>query len=305
MKSNKVLRWVALVSLGVLGACGGVSDIGSGDEPQSGKSGSTGMSTGGTQAEGATGNVGNGAQSMGAIGNRSGNDPGTGPRPGLERCMTDRDCPVYDTPCEPCADGSFACNRAYCGDGVCVNTRDTCSTKCEEDRDCPVIDIACADCGDGTTSCPTSSCQMGSCQTTFPGCGNIDPCQGLACGAMCQVTCPPGKVCDANLVSGYCSADGQCQAGVPQCGNQNMCATSKDCGPPPPICVACGNDTCATFECLQNKCVFACPPNPEPECETVKDCPPIDASCHMCKEVDQCAVQACIQGSCKLVCPVP
>jgi hypothetical protein len=145
---------------------------------------------------------------------------------------------------------------------------------------------------------------MGSCQTSYPGCGTTDPCKGLACGATCQV-CKPGMVCPYDLGVGYCSADGQCQAGIPQCGNQDKCMTAKDCGTPPPMCVACGNDTCAKFECLENKCVFACPPNPEPECETSKDCPVIGDICYACQALDQCAVQACIKGSCELVCPVP
>lgn len=308
MKSNKVLRWVALVSVSVLGACSGRSTIGSGDEPGAGKSGNASMSGGGTKGEGATGNVGQGAVSMGATSNLGGKDPGVagaGAKPGVERCMTDKDCPDFGAPCEPCADGTFACNKTYCASGSCVHTRDACPTKCEKDLDCPVIDIACADCGDGTVSCPTSKCQKGACQTSYPGCGNTDPCKGLSCGAMCKTTCPPDATCDANLMVGYCSEKGQCLAGIPQCANQEKCMTAKDCGTAPPVCVACGNDTCAQFECLQNTCVFACPPNPEPECTTAMDCAAKDPLCYKCEEADQCATLACIKGSCELVCPVP
>jgi hypothetical protein len=310
MKSKKVLRWVALVSLSALGACGGVSGIGSGDDPGMGKSGSTG--TGGTKGEGATGNAGKGAEatgatSMGASAGVAGKDPGvagTGAAPGMEPCKSDMDCPDYGAPCEPCADGSYACNKTYCGPkGVCVHTRDTCAVKCGTSMDCPVPDLPCQDCGDGTKSCTSSQCLMGFCQTALPSCAGDLQCKGQACGTPCK-TCAADGMCDTANPEGYCNADGKCQAGIPQCGNPGACKTAMDCGTPPPMCVACGNDTCAQFECIENKCVFACPPNPKPECVTVKDCPVMGDICIKCETTAKCAVQACVEGSCEMVCPV-
>jgi hypothetical protein len=308
MKATKVFGWGMLASLStsllVLAACGGVSDIGSGDEPGMGKAGSTGTSVGG-QSMGANGSgaTANGATSMGANGNVAGKDPGMGTGGAtMDLCKTDADCPNPGSPCEPCADGSFACNRTYCDAGKCLTQRDQCTTKCATDKDCPVPKIACADCGDGSTSCPTSQCLMGQCQTSFPNCGTFDPCKGQACGTQCKV-CGPDGTCDT-MTASYCSAEGKCQPGLPQCAEPGMCKTPMDCGTAPPKCVPCGNDTCATFDCISGSCVFACPPNPEPQCKVTEDCPVIGDICKMCPNSGKCAVQACLQGSCELVCPL-
>ena len=177
MKATKIVRWGLVASLStsllLLAACGGVSDIGSGDEPGLGKAGSDGTTTGGSKGMGAngTGANANGATSMGANGNVAGKDPGVGGATPIDICMTDADCPNPGSPCEPCADGTYACNRTYCAaGGKCITERDMCTTKCATDKDCPVPKIACADCGDGSTSCPTSQCLMGQCQTSYPGC---------------------------------------------------------------------------------------------------------------------------------------
>ena len=304
MKPTTVLRWVTLVSLGTLGACGGVSSIGSGDEPSK-----AGMSSGGTKAtagngSGASANGGYsmGATGMGASANVAGKgDPGItmGGATQVDECMADTDCPGFGAPCEPCVDGSFACNKTYCDAGNCVQLGNTCPTKCGSDMDCPVPKIACSDCGDGTQSCPTSQCLMGVCQTSLPGCGNQDPCKGLACGAACKA-CANGM---CGSVASYCSAEGKCQPGLPQCAAPSMCATSKDCGSPPPNCVACGNDTCATFDCVKGQCVFECPPNPDPQCKVSEDCVTPTDVCKMCPS-GKCAVQACLKGSCEPVCPL-
>jgi hypothetical protein len=168
------------------------------------------------------------------------------------------------------------------------------------DKECPVPDVSCTDCGDGTKACPTTQCLKGMCQTSYPGCGNIDPCKGLACGTACK-SCGPNATCNTKELS-YCSADGKCQPGLPQCADPGMCKTAKDCGAAPPECVPCGNDTCATFDCIQGSCVFACPPNPTPQCKVSEDCPMVD-SCKMCSS-GKCAVEACLKGSCELVCPL-
>lgn len=299
MKSTKVLKWITLASLGLLAACGGVSDIGSGDDP--GKAGRDGTATtGGSKGMGANGT---GANATGANGNVAGKETGTGTVGGgvaVELCKSDMDCGAVSAPCEPCADGSYACDKTYCAEGKCVHVGgNTCPTKCATDMDCPVPDIACTTCMDGSKACPVSQCLKGQCQTSIPGCGTIEPCRGLACGAECK-SCGPDGVCDVMQAS-YCSADGKCQAGLPQCAGANECKTAMDCGTAPPKCVPCGNDTCATFDCIQGSCVFACPPNPNPQCKITEDCPAIDANCKMCPN-GKCAVQACLQNSCELVC---
>jgi hypothetical protein len=293
MKSTIALKWITLGSLGLLAACGGVSDIGSGDDP--GKAGSVGTTTGGKGS-------GTGGISMGASANVAGK-PGTvasGGESAAEPCKTDTDCGAISAPCEPCADGTYACDKTYCANGACVHVGgNTCTTMCMTDKDCPVPDLPCTLCMDGSKACPTSQCLKGQCQTSISGCGTIDPCKGLACGAECKA-CGPDGVCDVKQAS-YCSAEGKCQTGLPQCADPGMCKTSMDCGSAPPQCVPCGNNTCATFECIQGSCVFACPANPEPECKVTEDCPAIDADCKLCPN-GECAVQACLQGSCELAC---
>jgi len=309
MKSSTVLKWVTLASLGLLAACGGVSDIGSGDGAGQGKSGSNGMAVGGGKGLGAngTGANGTGANATGAnaYGGASayggGSSVGASPNmPGKDpvECQSDMDCGPTNAPCTQCADGTYACDKSYCAGGKCVHAGNTCPSKCATDTDCPV-DTGCAVCGDGSLACPTAQCLMGQCQTTIAGCGNTDPCSGLACGAECK-SCGPDGVCDTMQLS-YCSAEGKCQPGLPQCADANVCKTPMDCGAPPPKCVPCGNDTCATFDCIHGACVFACPPNPDPQCKITEDCPAIDAVCKMCPN-GKCAVEACLQGSCELVC---
>lgn len=306
MKSMSVLRWVTFVSVSLLGACGGVSDIGSGDDPGKGGTGNMGTGATGMGAEntGATsmGAQSTGATSMGASANMGGKDSGvagTGMGSGVE-CTSDMDCTDPLAPCEACPDGSYACSKNACVGGKCAHTQSVCSNNCMTDKDCPQIGAPCTMCPDGSSSCPSSQCIKGSCQTTFPGCGGYEPCQGAVCGTECK-PCIDG-MCTPAPVS-YCNADGKCQGGVPQCGNPGMCKEAKDCGPPPPNCVACGNDTCASFDCIKGACVFACPPNPNPQCKVSEDCPVIADQCKMCGS-GKCAVQACLQGSCELVCPV-
>jgi hypothetical protein len=315
MKPKNILRWVALLGVGMLAACGGVSAIGSGDDPVMGKAGSVNMgtansSTGGAMGEGATGKGAEanapsmGASSMGAAASTGGKDPGSagkGAEASSGMCMSDTDCPNLGAPCEPCADGSYACNKTYCEAGKCINTRDVCAPKCASDKECPIPKIACTHCADGTQSCPAAQCIMGECQTSFPACKDIDQCKGQACGASCK-QCPNG-MCE-EFVASFCNAEGVCATGLPQCSDPSgTCKTAMDCGSAPPDCVPCGNDICAAFDCLANKCVFTCPPNPDPECKTTEDCPAIGGVCKMCDN-KKCATQACVKGSCELVCPL-
>ena len=106
MKATKVLRWITLASLGAslatLAACGGMSDIGSGDQP--GKAGSDGTAVGGSNGIGANGSGASASSNVGANGNVAGKDPGMGTVGGgapVELCMTDKDCPNPGAPCEP------------------------------------------------------------------------------------------------------------------------------------------------------------------------------------------------------------
>lgn len=300
MKPMKMLRWVALASVGtVVVACGGgITPLGSGEDPGMGKSGSSSMSTGGTESDPGPGKGGTATST-------AGKDPGTagtGTYPGTETCMVDDDCTDYGAPCEPCADGSFACNKTYCAEGKCVHTRDECSIKCSTDMDCPVRDVACKDCGDGTSACETSQCIMGFCQSSFEGCGGYDPCKGVACGSPCKACGPDGMNCDAALT--YCDVGGNCTPSIPQCMDPGECKTAMDCGTPPPDCKPCGNGACAQFDCVENKCVFGCEPNPEPECKITEDCALVDLVCKVCPATMKCAVPFCWQGTCELVCPV-
>ena len=298
MKTTRVLRWVIVASVGTIVACGGVSDIGSGDDDPNGM-GNTGNKSSGVGGAMATGaEPGTGAK----MGSGGGSKAAGGGAPVGGECEEDFDCAVDAGPCQMCEDGGYACPTAVCIANKCVHRGDTCATKCETERDCPVLDIACTDCGDGNSACPVTKCTMGFCETSFPGCGNFDPCANQACGTDCK-PCGPDGMCDPPEYASYCSEQGKCVPGIPQCGMEpgTSCDTAMDCPIPPPECIACGNDTCAGFECLQGKCVFACPANPDPMCMTTDDCPPTDAICIMCPG-GKCAVQACLDGACQMVC---
>jgi hypothetical protein len=307
MNPKRVLRFIALGSAGLLMACGGVSTIGSGDE-LAGRSGSTGISSGGTK--GTDNSVGTGAASTGASTeagggtgaqtsvDTAGTDSGTGgvTRPGM--CTADTDCMDDSVPCEECVDGSYACNKPFCKARKCLHSGEMCPAQCMSDEQCPALGLACTNCGDGTKSCPRTQCVSGKCQTSFPGCHNVDPCKGLACGAPCK-QCSDGN-CDSSLLPLYCGADGKCEPGLPQCGADVKCRTARDCKESPPECVACAADTCAGFECVDGACVLACPPNPDPQCKTTLDCPATGV-CRMCPG-GSCASRVCWKGNCELAC---
>jgi hypothetical protein len=289
MKTTRVLRWVIMASVGTIAACGGVSDIGRGDNDPNGM-----------------GNTGKGGSGVGATGSGTGGKAGApmgvgGGAPVGSECMADFDCAVDAGPCQMCEDGGYACPSAVCVGNKCVHGGGTCATTCETEMDCPVLDIACTECGDGSTSCPVTKCTHGVCETSFPGCGDVDPCANQACGAECK-PCGGDGMCAPDYAS-YCSEQGKCVPGIPQCGMDpgTSCDTAMDCPIPPPECIACGNDTCAGFECIESKCVFTCPANPHPVCMSTDDCPPVDAICRMCPG-GECAEQACLDGACRMVC---
>ena len=303
-------HWVVLGSVTLAVACVGVSTIGSGTEPMS-ESGSSGVSLGGVSAiGGSAGSVETGGASLSGtatsggqpseagsgVGTAGQSEPASGGAPPSGRCELDADCDDLSPPCQECADGSYACNKAFCNAGRCAHRNETCPAGCTSDQDCLTLGLGCLACDDGTKSCPTTHCQAGKCQTSFSGCDNVDPCEGLVCGTECK-QCQNGQCAAVPL---YCGVDGKCEPGIPQCGSDLKCRTPEDCGDPPPNCVACGADVCAAFECVDGACVFACPANPNPECTTTLDCPP-SGVCHTCPD-DRCATHVCWKGNCEVAC---
>lgn len=305
MKSQKLLQ--SALMLGALAGCAGESLIGKGNEAGAGGGDGDGdaSSMGARAGRGAGGRSSAGAaSSMGAMSSGGGMSTpraGSGGSSSVEMCMSDSDCPGFDAPCQMCESGGTSCNKTYCLGSRCVTDMvSPCPTKCSDSDDCiGGGGMGCIDCGDGTQTCPTGECVDGFCSINMLGCQNMDPCQGLGCGAQCK-QCADSS-CDVMVVN-YCSKDGKCQAGTPECSSGGMCNTTMDCGSPPPNCVECGDGSCAGFECIENKCVFACPANPNPECKVSEDCPVTGEMCKMCTS-GKCAVQACLQGSCELVCP--
>jgi hypothetical protein len=43
------------------------------------------------------------------------------------QCKTDADCPVIGAPCKLCADGTEACPRSFCSNGLCMAAFDSCA----------------------------------------------------------------------------------------------------------------------------------------------------------------------------------
>jgi hypothetical protein len=312
---KKIARGLVLSGIVWLAACdAGTSTIGSGDaqllEAGSSGTGSGGRSGGSARPSG--GGVGDagvveGGASLGGQSSGAGSDSGAGAATGggagnagmggalQSECETDTDCPDSGEPCEKCDNGTFACNKAYCDNGTCQQTGDTCPAQCQADEDCPKIGLACTDCGDGSVSCPVTQCVTGKCRTSFTGCHNFDPCLGQPCGARCE-QCEDG-MCNS-FVAAYCSPEGKCLTGLPQCGQDIKCEKLIDCGEPPSNCIACGSTTCAGYRCIDSACVLSCPPYPE--CDTPQDCP-APTECDKCPD-DSCAATTCEAGKCVRLC---
>jgi hypothetical protein len=309
----------ALASVALSAACtGGVSFIGSGDEPL-GKSGGVGASSAGGSRVSTPGSGGTGADASGAGGvgassmagetarpagaggvSVAGADAGMGGDAATEPCQSDSGCPDLGLPCQACSDGSYACEKNHCDSGVCVRSADTCPAECQTERDCPTVGLACTDCGDGTRSCPSMQCLKGKCKVTFPGCNDVNPCDSVVCGTQCKQctgsNCTPGVLV-------YCGADGLCEPGIPQCESDVKCRNARDCGEGPPNCVFCGTDACAAYECIDGACVFKCPLNPNPQCKDATDCPLANRVCKPCLS-GGCEAEACLNGVCQRVCPL-
>jgi hypothetical protein len=307
----KTGSWLALAALGfLLGACSGVSSLGSAD----GAAGMGGAGGGGTGYEpcankpcGATctmcapGDASCGETAVVKYCDQNGGCGSAFPvcdQP--SQCTSDADCAVSLGPCELCRDGSYACPRSYCEAGRCVGTYPTCPVgNCVSDNDCPQVGAPCQVCPDGSAACPGSQCINGLCASSFPGCGGYDPCAGLACGDYCSPCPPDDPTCVAVAVVTYCNAAGRCDTTPPNCSPPSGCTTKNDC-PQVEACVPCGANTCAELECLQNKCVFTCPAQTAPECASARDCIS-DASCLVCAD-GSCATTECVNGACQRVC---
>ena len=302
---RKVLRGLLLASVAWPLACAGISNIGSGDAPLSEAGGSvsdssggnrdTGVVEGGASLGGGSASAGKASAAGGAAGGGAGNAGASGAM--QSECEIDAECPDSSAPCEQCDNGTFACNKAYCDNGTCRQTGDTCAAQCQGDEDCPKVGLACTDCGDGTASCPVTQCVTGKCRTSFPGCHDFDPCQDKPCGTRCQ-QCENG-MCDS-FVAAYCGLEGKCLTGLPQCGQNIVCQKLVDCGEPPSSCIACGSTTCAGYRCIDSACVLSCPPNPDAECQTPEDCPG-PTECDKCPD-DSCAATTCEDGKCVRLC---
>lgn len=255
MKRIELLRGLLLAAGWALVACGGVSAIGQGDDelkvPQQTGGGYDGpvpmAPVGGTQSSSTAGRSSGGPTGVGGTASTAGSAPeagsaseaggapsagGTssvgspftagssstaGSGPTGQRCAVTADCPTYGSVCQACEDGSYACKGNVCRSGRCVPIAETCSAPCQYDMECAVLDAECLlACGNGTYACPVGQCVAGSCQSIQSACGELESCQDLWCGAMCQY-CPGGDC--ATAVAGYCSGNGLCQQGEPQCGS--------------------------------------------------------------------------------------
>src|SRR4051812_2043803 len=312
MKSFKGSRWAALVSVGLVAACGGVSHKGRGGDGGAADSktgGSAGTSTGSNGGSGHGGSGGGGGL-VSMAGMASGATASGGAAAGgaaaagsagssVQSCMSSAECPGYKEPCQMCADGHSVCNDGIC-DGTtfkCKRGGGFCSTRCLQDADCPTVNLPCTDCGDGTSACAIGECKSGFCEVSYPGCEGSDPCEGRECGYDCT-PCVNGD-CSASVMS-FCNDAGKCQPGAPACGQQK-CRTATDCSTPPPGCTPCTDGSCATFDCVNDKCALSCP-NSALKCKLASDCPDsLGEHCSMCPN-GKCAVGACVQSACQLVC---
>ena len=162
-------------------------------------------------------------------------------------CKSDTDC-VAPALCNMCADGTAACARALCDNGLCRVDFPICSTPVVCSGGCKSDEICVADpnnpCDPTTGKCP------GICVA------NSKP---LSCGDVVGNTCPAGYACvddpsdDCTPDSSGADCPGVCEpAPVPQC------TADADCGQilvPCPLCPD-GTSACPRSECQNGLCVM-------------------------------------------------
>ena len=188
-------------------------------------------------------------------------DPNTGGAdcPGICRpapspqCKSDADCPVIGAPCRMCPDGTAACPRSFCADGMCRADFPTCGT---------------------AVSCGSEGCKPGYTCADDPN-DTCDPAAGAAnCPGICvpddatractdDSMCPPGYLCAMNPsldcapdASGVCA--GTCvPAPPPPPPTPGQCAVDADCASIADECTPCpdGAYTCPTAVCKDGICV--------------------------------------------------
>jgi hypothetical protein len=302
---SSILSCAVLLGSSWLSACGGVSNIGSGNAGGRSSAGSGGFELlAGFTGEGASGN---GAVHQGGNGDGMGTAQTTSGAGGMSQgatagetsvfvCKSDNECLGFGAECQLCPDGGYSCN-SYCVNGNCVSKPGMCPATCRYDYECVIHDDACVECSDGT-QCPTSSCQMGICRKAKAICGLPESCEGIPCGRPCK-SCEPGNCRPDDPVS-FCDDEGVCKPGASQC-DVITCVHQADCGMAS-ICKECSDGSCAAFGCIENQCQLTCTGS-SVACKYTEECSMLSTECKKCPN-EKCAVPACIQNGCTLVCPL-
>lgn len=189
------------------------------------------------------------------------------------------------------------------------------------DDDTPSPPVSCAGkaCGESCESAASSACPPGvNCLVLPPGgfcdsegkCSPFPPkcdadppvssCEGKACGETCDAPCPPGLACPA--VVSFCDAEGKCSPVEPVCEKLAVCP--EGCPPPPPICMLCDWNMCASaiHSCNPDGSCggieWVCP-SELPICMVDSQCPAVGAPCKECQDGGStCPVSRCVEGQC-------
>ncbi|MFN8640970.1 MAG: hypothetical protein U0802_04660 [Candidatus Binatia bacterium] len=217
------------------------------------------------------------------------------PAPPPFACRTADDCVAPDR-CTPCPDGSIACPKAQCLDGLCILAEPPrCGGpgQCDSDADCAVIAV-CRTCPDGAYSCPQAQCRNGTCDALYPGCP-----EPATCGGIAGIPCPMGYTCVDRPDDG-CDPD---QGGA-DCGG--VCR--REDGPRP--CELGGADCPDGYACVAAPngcppdaagCPGICRPKPSPMCAGDADCPALGVPCQLCADnTSACPRSYCADGQCRV-----
>ena len=215
------------------------------------------------------------------------------PPPG---CRTADDCVAPDS-CAPCPDGSTACPKSQCLDGVCLLEPPVCGRgECTSDADCAVIQV-CRTCPDGAYACPQAQCRNGTCDALYPGCP-----APAGCGGIAGVPCPMGYTCvdrpdgcDPESSGQDCAGVCQREDGPRTCGGASGAACPEGYE-----CVA-GLNGCPPGAA---DCPGICRPKPSPMCASDADCPALGAPCRLCVDgTSACPRSFCSDGQCRIDLP--